>query len=113
HVETAPSLDECHHGRHGQRALADGWQAVAHLDLVPEPGLSAADRLVTVCAGDVLDLVLAVSVRGGGLVLAALSSSVALGSEAPRVGLADGLAALVREGRAVHLLDGPVGERGG
>src|SRR2546429_7659189 len=80
---------------------------------LPVPRRDAADLLRGVGSADPLDLVRRVAIRLDLSILLQLTRRVALGPEAPRVRLADDRPRVVRERRAVGLLDRPVCERRG
>src|SRR5262245_24160233 len=113
HVEAAPALHEGNHRGDCEWALADGGQRLAHLHVLPEPRLGPANILLAIGAADLLDLGVGIAMCLGGLVFPPLARRIPLGAKAPRVGFTHELAALIRERRAIDLLDGAAGERRG
>src|SRR5262249_37913179 len=107
HVETPPPLHERDDGCHRQRPLHELIYGVADRDVTPVPRLPPARRFPAVGRRDRVDVTLGVARRLGRVVLAALAGGVALGAEAPGVGLAPGVLVLVPERRRVGLLDRP------
>src|SRR2546429_3427131 len=80
---------------------------------LPVPRRDAADLLRGVGSADPLDLVRRVAIRLDLSILLQLARRVALGPETPRLRLADDRPGVVRERRAIGLLDRPVCERRG
>src|SRR5437879_13340780 len=105
YVESAPALNEADDGGHGQRALHDGGQRVSDLNVAGPPWRRATDLLDAVGPRDLLDLSGRVARRLGRAVLGPLARGVALRAEAPGVGHAHDLVALVRRRRPADQLD--------